>query len=159
MWKVTYGLARVKVGEQEPIKVKDDEEDDDNKDIVKEDIEMKVDNQETTKAEQQEEQSVQDTQLSDVKPQNVTSVNTKTIIVKDVSDHISQNINPLTKEDLKKILDQSTLQAKLCDNLVLVSVDELQKIVTDSTMKEVNTQRPPTITPQVTNVQPLDKIP
>ena len=30
MWKVTYGLAIVKVGEQEPIEVKDD----DNKDTI-----------------------------------------------------------------------------------------------------------------------------
>lgn len=34
MWKVTYGLAIVKEGEQEPIEVKDDEEDDKNKDTI-----------------------------------------------------------------------------------------------------------------------------
>ena len=43
MWKVTYGLAIVKVGDQEPIEVKDDGEDDDNRDTIEGDIEMKVD--------------------------------------------------------------------------------------------------------------------
>ena len=33
------------------------------------------------------------------------------------------------------------------------------KTVIDTTREEVKTQEPPTITPQVTNVQPLDKIP
>ena len=41
----------------------------------------------------------------------------------------------------------------------MASVDEIQKIVIENTREEVNTQEPPTITPQVTNVQPLDKIP
>ena len=39
-----------------------------------------------------------------------------------------------------------------------MSIDEIQKSVTDTTMEEVNTQKPPTITPQVTSVQPLDKV-
>ena len=34
MWKVTYGLSIVKEGEQEPIKVKDDEEDDKNDNTI-----------------------------------------------------------------------------------------------------------------------------
>ena len=54
---------------------------------------------------------------------------------------------------MKKILDQSTLQAKLCDNPVLVSVDELQKVVTDVTRDRVNPQEPPSIIPLITNVQ------
>lgn len=31
--------------------------------------------------------------------------------------------------------------------------------MTNTTREEVNTQEPPTITPQVTNVKPLDKVP
>lgn len=58
--------------------------------------------------------------------------------MKDVPNNFDQNINPLTIEDLKKILDQSTLQAKLWDNLVLVNVDELQKVVADTSRDKVN---------------------
>ena len=58
MWKATYVLTIVKVGEQEPIVVKDDEEDDENKDIIEGDTTMKVDNQAIAEAKQQEEQSV-----------------------------------------------------------------------------------------------------
>ena len=39
-----------------------------------------------------------------------------------------------------------------------MGVDEIQKIVTDTTREQVNTQEPPTITPQVTNVQSSDEI-
>ena len=54
---------------------------------------------------QQEEQSVQDTQMSSVSPSHNTSVTVETIIVNDVSNALAQNINPLTTDDLKKILD------------------------------------------------------
>ena len=40
-----------------------------------------------------------------------------------------------------------------------MSVDEIQKLVTATTKEEVNTKEPPTITPQVINVKPLDKVP
>lgn len=36
MWKGTYGLETVKACEQEPIEVKDDEEDDNNEDRIEE---------------------------------------------------------------------------------------------------------------------------
>ena len=45
--------------------------------------------------------------------------------VKDVLDTIGQNIHPLTVEDMKKILYQTTMQSQICLNLVLVSVEEL----------------------------------
>ena len=89
---------------------------------VEHNIEMKVHDKATVEGEQQEEQSVQDTQLPNVSPQHTTSENNITIIVKDVSNITAQNINPLIEEDLKKILDQSTLQVKLCDNPILVLV-------------------------------------
>ena len=79
----------------------------------------------TSKVEQKQEHSVEDTQFLDIISQQIRSVNIETITIKDVFDLISQNINPLIEEDLKKILDQSTLQAKLYDNPVLVSVDEI----------------------------------
>ncbi len=34
MWKIAYGLTRVKGGEQEPIEVKDDEEDEKNEGTI-----------------------------------------------------------------------------------------------------------------------------
>ena len=60
MWKVKYGLATVKVGEQEPIEVKDDEEDDKNEGTIEEGTKMNVDDQEIAKVEKQQEQSVHD---------------------------------------------------------------------------------------------------
>lgn len=84
---------------------------------------MQVDDKVIAEAEQQEEQSVPDTQLPNVSPQHVISITTEIVIVKDVSNLSAQNINPLAKEYLKKILDQSTLQEKLCDNPILVTVD------------------------------------
>ena len=62
--------------------------------------------------------------------------------MKDVIDTSCQNINPLTIEDLSKILDQSTQQACLCTNPVLVSVDELNKAVQNSSKAKVKTQEP-----------------
>ena len=52
--------------------------------------------------------------------------------MKDVTKTTPQNINPLTAEDLKKILDQSTQQAKLCEKIVLVSEEEYQKEVSNT---------------------------
>ena len=152
MWKITDGLATIREGENNPIKVKDDKEDEKNEDTIEGGTKMNVDSQETTEEEQQQEQSVQDTHFQNVNPQQKISVNIETIRVKDVSDSTTQKINPLIEEELKKILDLSTLQAKLWDNPILVSVEEIQKSMTNSTREEVKTQELPTITPQVTNV-------
>ena len=93
--------------------------------------------------------------MPSVSPPHDTSVTTKTINVKDVSNTLAQNINPLTSEDLKKILDQSTLQANLCDNPILVSVEELQKAVTKVTREKVKTQEPTYVIPSATSVKTL----
>ena len=106
----------------------------------------------TTK-EKQEEQSVQDTQMPTMSPPHDIRKPVDTITIKDVPDSSSQNINPLTVEDLKKILDQSILQARLCENLVLVSFYELQKVVDDITRDKVNTQEPPSTIPSATSDQ------
>ena len=87
---------------------------------------------------QQEEQSVQDTQLQPPSPPHVISTPANTITVKDVPEKSYQNNNPLIVEDLTKILDQSTQQEKLCTNPILVSVDESQKVVVDSIRDKVN---------------------
>ena len=58
-------------------------------------------------------------------PPHDTNTPIDTITLKDIPNSSAHNINPLTIEDLKKILDQSTLQARLCENPVMVSVDEL----------------------------------
>ena len=54
-----------------------------------------------------------------------------------------ENINPLTIEDLSKILDQSTQQARLYTNPILINVDELNKVVADSRKAKVKTKKPP----------------
>ena len=95
--------------------------------------------------EQQTEQSVQDTQVLAMSPLHDTITPIETIIVKDVPNSSPQNINPLTTKDLKKILDQFTLQARLCENHVLVSVEEISKAVADITRDKVNPQELPSV--------------
>ena len=97
---------------------------------------------------------MQDTQMYNVSTPHEKSV-TNTITIKDFFDASSQNINPLTIDYLKKILDQSKLQAKLCNNPILVSVEELQKAVTEVTRDKVNPQEPPSTIPSVTHVKSL----
>ena len=58
-------------------------------------------------------------------------------MINDVYDTITQKINPLIDDDLKKILMESTTQAKLCENLVLVSIDEIEKEDMVSSREEV----------------------
>ena len=81
---------------------------------------------------------MQDTQMPSAIPPHDTSVTIETIIFKDISNVLAHNINPLTINDFKKILDQSTLHEKLCENLVLVSVDEIQNAVVDIIRDKVN---------------------
>ena len=57
---------------------------------------------------------------------------TEEVIVKDVTETVPQNINPLTIEDLKKILDQSIDKATFCKNIILVSEEEYQKALFDT---------------------------
>ena len=92
---------------------------------------------------EQQEQSVQDTQLSPPSPPHATITPAEIIKIKDVIDTSGPNINPLTAEDLAKILDQSTLAAKLCSSPILVSVDELQNTVAKKEAVKVKTQEPP----------------
>ena len=73
----------------------------------KEDDTVEKENQKndmTTTEEQQTEQSVQDTQLQPPSPPHVTPTPTDIVIVQDNPDNSGQNINPLTTEDLKRIL-------------------------------------------------------
>lgn len=108
---------------------------------------------EIVEKEKQKDQSVQDTQLPPPSPPHVTITPTDTIIVKDVPNTFAQNINPLTVEDLKKILDQSTQQEKLCTNPILVSVDDLQKVVAEIIGDKMNPQEPPSIISTATSGQ------
>ena len=77
----------------------------------------------------------------------MTSTPIDIIIVQDIPNTSCQNINSLNIEDLKRILHQTTLQAQLCTNLVLVSVEELQKNVVEITRDKVNSQEPPSHIP------------
>ena len=85
---------------------------------------------------------MQDTKMPHPSPPHVAITPIETIIVKDVTKKSCQNLNPLTTKDLFKILDQSTLQARLCTNPILVSVDEIQKVVVDPSRVKVNPQEP-----------------
>ena len=81
----------------------------------------------------------------------MTQVDTKIISIKDVSDNVPQNINPLIEEDIKKILLDSTTKAQLCSHPILVSVDELKKEKKTSTEVEAQAISK---TPQFTVIQP-----
>ena len=102
-------------------------------------------------------QSVQDTQLPPPSPPHIFPTPVDTINVQGVLENFGQNINPLTIEDLKKILHQTTLQAQLCTNLVLVSVEELKKAVANITREKVNPQEPPSHIPIATSGQPKEQ--
>ena len=91
-------------------------------------------------------------------PPHVTPIPIDSIIVQDVPDTSGQNVNPLIVEDLKKILHQTSLQAQLCTNLVLVSVEELQKVVVEITKEKVNPQEPPSHPPTATSGQSKEKL-
>ena len=147
-YKVEASAKRkeVKETEKKGEEKKNEEEKDGDEGRVEE--ENKEEEENTTKGEEkaideQQEKSVQDTQLPPPSPPHATITPVETMIVKDVIDTSCQNINPLNIEDLSKILDQSTQQAQLCTNPVLVSVDELQKVVADLKEVKVKTQEPP----------------
>ena len=88
---------------------------------------INVETQEKTKDEKKTEQSILDIQMSIASPQHVTNANIDIVKIKDVYDTLAQNINLLTKKDMKKILLDTTTKVQLCINLVLVSVDEIEK--------------------------------
>ena len=67
---------------------------------------------------------MEDTQVPAMSPPHNTRTPIEAIKIQDVLDNMPQNINQLIAEDLKKILDQSTQQARFCENLLLVSVEE-----------------------------------
>ena len=87
-----------------------------------------------------------DTQLPPPSPPHSNFTPVETIKIKDVTDTTSQTISPLTADDLSKILDQSTHQAQLCTNPILVSVEELQKSIDKVKEGEVKPQEPPQTT-------------
>lgn len=147
MLKLIYGLTIVKEGEEDPFEGRNngEEEDDDKEEEANKEKEETIVEEAQQKKDEMEivdekkiDQSVQDTQLPTLSPPHDTNTPTYTIIVKDVPNNSAQNINQLNVEDLKKILNQSTLQAQLCDNIVLFSVDELQKVVANITRDKVN---------------------
>ena len=89
---------------------------------------------------------MQDTQLPPPSPPHSTITLAETIKIKDVVDTSCQNINPLTIEDLTKILDQSTQATRLCTSPILVYVDELQKSIDKLREVKVPPQEPPKTT-------------
>lgn len=74
-----------------------------------------------------EQQDVEDVQVLSVSPPHIGQVSQHELVqIKDVDDNSTQKINPLTEEDLKKILKDSTTTTQLCSNPILVRVDEIQ---------------------------------
>lgn len=143
--KANAERKEVKEIEKKGEEKKNEEEKDGEEGRVEE--ENKEEEENTAKGEEktiyeQQEKNEQDTQLPPPSPPHVTITPIETIKVKDVVDTSCQNTNPLIVEDLSKILDQSTQQAHLCTNLILVSVDELQKVVVDPKEVKVKTQEP-----------------
>ena len=130
--------AKEKEDKIEEKKGEEEKKDEDQKEKGEEEETQKGDQMATTKQQKQNEQSVQDTQLPPPSPPHVISTLADAIIVKDVTEKSCPNINPLIVEDLTKILDQSTQQERLCNNPVLVSVDELQNVVAESIRDKVN---------------------
>lgn len=92
--------------------------------------------------------------MSSVSPLHEVKKDDDAIKIKDVSDSITQNINPLIEDYLKKILVESTTQAKLCENPILVSVDEIEKANKIFAREEEQKQVTPTAPPQFSIIQP-----
>lgn len=158
VWKLTYGLSTSEEVVQTPIEVgkeKEEEKGEDiEQDIVEGGMEMNIDTQAPVIDEKQIEKSVSDTQVLSASPQQETSAIIDIVKLKDVFETIAQNINPLIEDDLKKILVKSTNQEKLCENLVLVSVDEIEKADKAFVGEEKKTPETSTPLPQSTMVQP-----
>ena len=89
---------------------------------------------------------MQDTQMPPPSPPHVTTTHEDSVTVQDVPDTSSHNINPLTIEDLKQILHQTSLQEQLCVNPILVSVEELKKAIANITKEKLNLEEPPSHT-------------
>ena len=120
MWTIIYSLSILKQGQEDHFKrtnkeeekkedkeeeKKEEKEEEKKQEKIVEEIEQK--NEKALVVEQQQkEQSVETTLVPSHSPPHTTPV--EELIVKDVTKTTPQNINPLTAEDLKKILDQST---------------------------------------------------
>ena len=80
MWKLIYGLTTIKEGEEDPFEGRSNgDEDEDNEEEIEKDntfveeTQNKIDDMATIE-EQQEEQSVQDTQMPSMSPPHDTSI-------------------------------------------------------------------------------------
>lgn len=110
-------------------------------------VEKNTNTQATTKVEQQAEQSIPNVLVASASPQHGLDADTDTVKIKDVFNTVIQNINHLTKEDMKNILVDSTTKAQLCSHPILVGVDEIEKedmaSVGDKTQKQEISIAPP----------------
>ena len=71
----------------------------------------------------------QDVQVSSANPPHTNQVSQwDSMLIKDVLDTSKKNVNPLTKEDLKKILIEYTIKTQLCTHPVLVRVEKIEKV-------------------------------
>ena len=84
--------------------------------------------EETTKEATTREEK-QDVQVSSANPPHTNQVSQwDSMLIKDVIDTSEKNVNPLTKEDLKKILIDYTTTTQLCTHPVLVSIENIEKV-------------------------------
>ena len=71
----------------------------------------------------------QDVQVSSAIPPHTNQVSQwDSMLIKDVLDTSEKNVNPLTEEDLKKILIDYTTTTQLCTHPVLVRVEKIEKV-------------------------------
>lgn len=126
IWKSIYGLSTPTISEKGEQGMKDPKKGEQEVvDTTKEAL-VKDSNVEGTK---ETIARVQDEQVSSVNPPHIDQVSQQeSVQIKDVPDNSSQKINPLTEEDLKNILKNSTTIAQLCSKPILVRVDEIQNV-------------------------------
>ena len=71
----------------------------------------------------------QDVQVSSANPPNTNQVSQwDSMLIKDVLDTSEKNVNPLTEEDLKKILIDYTTTTQLCTHPILGRVEKIEKV-------------------------------
>lgn len=137
--KVIYGLKTYESIKQTPMEVGEDKVEPKVVEITKDESIRKKHEDGTIKEadmvvkveeEKNQEQNIPNVHMLSVSPPHVDKVDQQVEIVKtkDVSENSTQNINPLIEEDMKQIFIDTTTKEKLCSHLVLVSVDEIEKV-------------------------------
>ena len=84
--------------------------------------------EETKEKIEEDRKDAQDVYMSSASPLHANQESQQdSVIIMDVHDNISQNVNPLIDDDLKKLQQDSTNANIPCIALALVRVDEINK--------------------------------